>query len=839
MAGTAFAVSATDGNAAVTMLLTTPAVVAANLANQINSTNWPPANTIYALLATNTGAQLGVTAASYGAVNVSGTVVAWVSGSLFVGIVPGAVIAIAGITYTVASVQSSTQLTLASAAPTAGGAVYIAARGGRDGNLIQLYATNGTATLSLDQSQIQLTGGSSTCTWTCTLDFTALGIDQLRQCWLTFAPSLTSGPYAATEWEAIFSNWQLAGSATTQALSVAGPGSVRVEETGNLCFYDGAWSVEAGFYSKYFANATSDMSASVTITYRCQSTHDLYIGTSLYIDRATVGISLDNDTQTSLNCYLNTSDAVVTRRLVRTAVAAGQHTLVITMQQAGVFYLDFIEAAVPSDVPDAIAPRTNISPALDFDTNHSYQLTPARIMWIMDKLGYAGPMNEYLGVFWWNERVLSGGSFSSAQVTFTGPFATGDAIFLNLNGTVIGKTILNSVVDTPQVIAQHFADYINGAFVGAWGAAGAFTDTTSTLTITGRSPAPAYTVSLSLSTTSATGTAILTVAGQAGQYGNWIVNDSIVPPVNRAVRDWHADFYAQCASRGREVVTSCSMELVNPPAGYVAQFPDTSAVSTATGFGDLVSNQCAVGSSKMLAYQMAVYRWIAQMQAAAGLTPCIQYGEFLWWYFAGPGGMAYCDAETLAAAQTALGRPLHVFATPNDDPSVNGGADSLFLRNRLRDYVAALVADIRSAYPTVICEVLWPYDVNYPAPVPTVSPIVGGQLNRFVNLPAEWQLKPSSGLDRIKVEALSFGTAMRDLDLVRQTADLFPDFGWPLASLKYLVPVFGSATPWVRELAIARGAGIAVNNLWAFDHICLFNLSVPEPPLERRSTVIR
>jgi hypothetical protein len=281
------------------------------------------------------------------------------------------------------------------------------------------------------------------------------------------------------------------------------------------------------------------------------------------------------------------------------------------------------------------------------------------------------------------------------------------------------------------------------------------------------------------------------------------------------------------------------MELVNPPAGYVALFPDTSAVSTATGFGDLVSNQCAVGSSKMLAYQMAVYRWIAQMQAAAGLTPCIQYGEFLWWYFAGPGGMAYCDAETLAAAQTALGRPLHVFATPNDDPSVNGGADSLFLRNRLRDYVAALVADIRSAYPTVICEVLWPYDVNYPAPVPTVSPIVGGQLNRFVNLPAEWQLKPSSGLDRIKVEALSFGTAMRDLNLVRQTVDLFPDFGWPLASLKYLVPVFGSATPWVRELAIARGAGIAVNNLWAFDHICLFNLSVPEPPLERRSTVIR
>jgi hypothetical protein len=445
-------------------------------------------------------------------------------------------------------------------------------------------------------------------------------------------------------------------------------------------------------------------------------------------------------------------------------------------------------------------------------------------MWIMDQLGYAGPMNEYLGVFWWNERVLSGGSLSTVQVIFNGPFSTGDAIFLNLNGTVLGNSILNSVVDTPEVVAQHFADYINGAFVGAWAAAAG-----STLTITGRSPAPDYTVSVSLDTTSATGTLSQTTIA-TGQYGNWIVNDSISPPINRAARDWHADFYTQCAGRSREVVTSCSMELVNPPTGYVAQFPDTSAVSTATGFGDLLSNQCAVGSSKMLAYQKAVYRWIAQMQAAAGLTPCIQYGEFLWWYFAGSSGMAYYDVETLAAAQTTLGRALHVFLTPNDDPAVNGGADSLFLRNRLRDYVAALVADIRAAYPTAICEVLWPYDVNYPA---------GNQLNWFVNLPAEWQLKPSSGLDRIKVEALSFGSSLRNLNLVRQTVELFPDFGWPLDSLKYLVPVFGSATPWVRELAIARGAGLAVNNLWAFDHVCLFNLSVPEPPLERRSAVIK
>ena len=610
-AGITFIVTATDGNASVTMLLTTPAVVAANLASQINSTNWVAAGATYALLASANGAAIAITAASYGTVDVNGTAVAWVSGSVFTGILPGATMIIAGAGYLVASIQSPTQLTLSAAAPSATAGIYTAPRGGRDGNLIQLYVTNGTSTLTLDQTQIPLTGGSSFVTWTCTLDFTALGIDQLRQCWLTFAPSLTNGPYIATEWQAIFSNWALAGPAATQALSVAGPGSVRIEETA-MCASIGLWSVEAGFYSKYFANATSDMTASVAITYTSRFTHDLYIGTSLYIDRATVGVSLDGDSVTSLNCYLNTSTAVVTRRVVRTSVAAGQHTLVVTMQQAGVFYLDFIEAAVPSDVPDALTPRTNISPALDFDTNHSYQLSPARIMWIMDQLGYAGPMNEYLGVFWWNERVLSGGSLSTVQITFDGPFATGDAIFLTLNRTVLGKSVLDSAVDTPQVIAQHFADYLNGAFVGTWAVASG-----SILTITGRSPAPAYTVTLSLSTTSTSGT--LTQAAIAtGEYGNWIVNDSISPPINRAARDWHADFYQQCAARGREVVTSCSMELVNPPAGYVAQFPDASAVSTATGFGDLLSNQCAVGSSKMLAYQKAVYRSIAQMQSGRG-----------------------------------------------------------------------------------------------------------------------------------------------------------------------------------------------------------------------------
>jgi len=107
-----------------------------------------------------------------------------------------------------------------------------------------------------------------------------------------------------------------------------------------------------------------------------------------------------------------------------------------------------------------------------------------------------------------------------------------------------------------------------------------------------------------------------------------------------------------------------------------------------------------------------------------------------------------------------------------------------------------------------------------------------------VNLPVEWRQQSSSGLDRMKVEALAFGATMRSLDLAQQAIGLFPAFGWPLAALSYLVPVFGSATPWQRELALVWAAGIPVANLWAFDHVCMFNLAIPEPGLERRSVVV-
>ena len=845
--GIPFPVSATDGSNGTstgTMGYTSPAFVATQIANAVNVTNWAAANAPYALIASASGAAVTLTAAGYGTATVSGTSVTLPASTMssatqatvFSGITAGSPILLGGVMYTVATVLSPLSLTLTSAVPSGswgGGIAWVAPRGGYDGNLIELYSLSKTPTLTFDSPQYQFSGGSSAVTWNCTLDFTALGIDSLRQCWLTFAPSLVSGPYTATEWVATFSNWQLTGPAATQQLTVPGPGSIRIEQSDSACRYTGSWSQEAGFYSQYFCSVTSDPAAAVTISYISQFRHDLWIGTSLYSDRANVAVSVDGDAETPLVCQLSTTEAVVTRRQARSGISAGRHTVTIRPTTSGVFYFNFLEAVVASGAPAPLSPRTGISPALDYDTNQSYMLPPARIMWMMDQMGYAGPMNEYLGVFWWNERIQTGAAFSTAEVTFGGAFADGDIITMTLNGTVLKKSVLPE--DTTSTIAIHFAATINGEFTGVRASTAG-----PVLTMTGRSADAAYTVTVALSAASSSGgaaggTAVITQQPQPGQDGTWVIDDSVNPPLNRATRDWHADFYAQCATRAREVVTSCSMELVNPPAGYAAMFPDGTPVLTATGFGTLSSTQCAIGGASVLAYQKAVYRCIAGLQAAAGLTPCVQYGEFLWWYFAASGGgMAYYDPETTAAAQTALGRPLHVFAGPDDDPGVNGGADALFLRNRLRDHVAALASDIGSAFSNAICELLWPYDVNYPTLVGP-APSLGGQLNYYVNLPVEWKTPASSGFARVKVEALAFGSSMRNLNLAAQTIALFPSFGWPLSQLRYLVPVFGSACPWVRDLGLALGAGIRTNNLWAFDHICLYNLQVPEGVLERRS----
>lgn len=707
---------------------------------------------------------------------------------------------------------------------------------GYDGNLLAMYAVAKNTRLRTQNAVANFTGGTEDATLRVTINFAALGIPDIRLMWLTFAPPLSNAQaFESLEWQASFTNWTLSGPEPVKVLQVAGPLSIRVEENDSWCSYSGSWSVESGFFSEGFARRSNAPDSTVTVKYVCMSPHDLYIGTSLYKDRGAVFVQLDGDAATRLNCYLDNEPSVNTRRKVRTAVPAGEHTVTIRAESAAYFYFDFLEAVVASDVPDPVKIRANVSPALDYSTDHTYKLAPARVLWNFDKLGFQGPMNEYLGVFWWNQRVRQGGVFPQVQVTFGGVFNPDDLIVLNIGGQECRKTVFPN--ETLSTFALHFAQLINAQYVGVWAQAAG-----SALTITTRSPEPAYSYSFSChkqSATGSTGTVTHTGALTGGVSGKWFVDPTQSPALNRGAREWHLDMFRGCAARNREIVIAASMELVNPPSSFGAVYYNGTIVATDVGFASMKSTHCAFVNA-MLDYQKQVYKCVGDLMVEAGIRPNLQFGEFLWWFFTnfGPGqtdgGMAFYHPEIQAAAQAALGRPLVRFKHPNDNPQVNGGADALFLRNRLRDHVNSLVSYLRSNFPNARIELLFPYDVNHPHPAGIHE--LGGRLNRYINMPVEWESKATSNLDAIKMEALDFGAWCRDLDLAK-TAIVFPlDLGWPRDSVRHLVPVFRGGYPWEKEVAIAEAQGVEAINLWAFDHVCIFGWS-PHPVGNGRSVM--
>ena len=206
-AGIDVAVAASDGNQAITLRSTSAEMVANSIVNLVNSQNWAAANTTHALLASGLELRLRSPRPDTGAVNVDGISVAHASGAVFAGIAAGSEVLIAGASYMVSSVQSPTQLTLQSPATAAlANAPYVAPRGGRDGNLIQLCTTSKTSSLTFDRNQIALSGGRSDVTWNCSLDFSGLKIHQFRQCWADLCALIINGDCTGRQNGRLFSS---------------------------------------------------------------------------------------------------------------------------------------------------------------------------------------------------------------------------------------------------------------------------------------------------------------------------------------------------------------------------------------------------------------------------------------------------------------------------------------------------------------------------------------------------------------------------------------------------------------------------------------------------------
>ena len=710
-----------------------------------------------------------------------------------------------------------------------------AAKPGVDGNLITLYTqsySTGTLYISPD-GPAALEGGSSSATWNVKLDFSSLGLTGVRQLWLTFAPALANAAaYETTEWTAVFSNWALTGTGNA-ALSVAGSGSVRVEDSSAWCTYSGSsWAsvdTSIGNWSQGFAHQVTNPGDSVTVIYYCQSAHDLYLGTALLFGYGSFSVTIDGGPATILSCALGAGDdQVIGRRLIASGLASGKHTVAIALSAGSAAYFDFLEAAIPADAPDPPGPWTGRAPASDYDTAHGYTLSPTRLLWLYRQLGFADELNLYMGVFWWMQKVRLGGSVGTVTLDFSqtaysagGGFGDGDQVFLALGGELFGKSVFPADVGDPDAIAEQFGYFLNESAAGVYA-----TVAGSVLTIAARAAGSDY--AFTFAAYKNTDATPLTFTGSldGGTLSTWALDPTQDPVINVAASAWMADLFQRCKAAGIGVVVSYSMELCFPPADWISLFPDGTPVTTATGFGSINSSQCAPGQAAFLAYQIAAFLAAAALLEAAGLPVILQCGEFLWWYFADASGMAYYDPSTAAAAEAALGRPLHTFLTPNDSPAVNAGADAFFLRNRLAAHVAAIVAAVQAEFPGALFEVLYPYDVNFP--LPAGADMVGGALNYFVNTPPAW-MAPGV-LQRMKIEALDRGATSRSLVLALTAIQLASStWNWPKGLARYLMPVENGGCPWERELAAAEQEGLAEVVLFAFDHVCLFGWALGDP----------
>ena len=288
---------------------------------------------------------------------------------------------------------------------------------------------------------------------------------QIRKMWLTLAPRLANGQdFVSQEWHASFDNWTVSGPAEVRQLQVPGPCSYWIGATDGGCHFEGDWSLVDGFYLGG-QGKTGQTGAKVTVPYTSAFQHDVWLATELNASGGTVSADFDAGTATASAVTTGGGDAVTVRKLLFSQRAPGHHTVTLTVT-SGTLLFDHLIVCVPTTDTPTLPVQRDLSPALDYSTDHSFKLPPARILWLFNKLGLLGPINQYIGVFWWNQRQLVGGKPNVAEVNFAGIFIEDDQVFLSIGGQVCGKTV--RAADTPETIAKHFANFINAIYVGVW-----------------------------------------------------------------------------------------------------------------------------------------------------------------------------------------------------------------------------------------------------------------------------------------------------------------------------------------------------------------------------------
>ncbi len=202
------------------------------------------------------------------------------------------------------------------------------------------------------------------------------------------------------------------------------------------------------------------------------------------------------------------------------------------------FFFDFSRFTLPTeDLPD-IAPDPKVTLATDWDTLHSQALPAERTAWLVNKLGFTGRANHYVGALWFYELVPQAFGFASATVTFSGApnFSYTVQIQITIDGqaTTIAHQII--VTDTLETLAKAFALLINNGFTGlraessgatltlvyarAMGSSGN-SDLLSTNIVPASPPAPMETLIITTSGSSFSG----------GADGQWRTDLTVIPRI--------------------------------------------------------------------------------------------------------------------------------------------------------------------------------------------------------------------------------------------------------------------------------------------------------------------
>ncbi|MGP8245978.1 MAG: hypothetical protein ACLQVN_15835 [Bryobacteraceae bacterium] len=699
---------------------------------------------------------------------------------------------------------------------------------GANGNRVGVYGTvHGAGTETWSPGSALFSGGVSPQSWRVELTFNGLqgyqvnsdgsltAVSQIpttnvRKLRWTWAADVQTTSFERNEFSVVVTNWTVSGTSLTY--SVAGPGSRRIEDDSPELVYTGSWVKSNGNFSGGSIHYATGAQNSVECQYTASATHTLYLGTRMAGSVGGATVEIDAGAPIALNLELAGEDVLV--RVALGQYAAGSHTITITTTGASgsYFYVDFLELAIPAETLPSFTPIPKTTAATDWDTNHSLALAPERTAWLIDTLGFQGRANHYAGALRFYELVCPANRYATGTVQFAGAPTFGNTTELVLDGTTISH--LNLIGDTAASIATCFALLINEGSTAVWAAA-----SSTALTITARAPGSAGN---SLSLYAGTGDSAFTATANSttltgGTDGSWLTDLTVMPRLNRAARDWTSSFLMALQGYGITSTVSFSMELGNgddtPAAGIAQCYPDGTAVWVNTPA--LQTNF----SPASLTFWQQVYLDMANLMAAAGVTPYLQFGEVEWWYFASAAGMPFYDAYTTSTFQSTYGKAMGIITSQNAD-AAQYPDECQFLPNLIGTFTSSIRAFVRQTQTGTKFEVLYPPDTNDTA------------LNAIVNFPVnDWT---PANLSCLKTENFTY-TGDRDLNAARTSINLPGVNGFSPAQSSHLIGISDYTTPWQREWSLTLAAGDESAVLFALDQFCLIGYSLPIRVPSRRS----